>query len=678
MQKWLLIGFVAVFATACWVLWLWNELASAPGGDATTTPPAAPAAVATAPLPAPEPGAAREAPPAPAIAAPTAEAPFDPSPVAVPPWLARFLVTDEDERPIADATVTIWRVPRVRFDPALQARTGKSVGYSTEHDPDALFELRTDATGRATATLALECVAAGAAKAGVKSGQRLLDHQRDGAGETRFVLEATVLLHGKVVRADGAPAAGARVTTLVNGTTEFSRQYPPQPEIVVADATGCFAVPVVMHGGYDLVAELGKERSFREHCWIEKNAVPEVVLVFPGAITLNGTVVDADGAPVDRARVTAWREFRFGDPTQASDDYERTGTKTAADGSFSIPVRKHRRYQMLATADGHATSEAVWVEPTAARPRVDVRLVLQRFTTIGGTVRHADGSPFPAVRVSARIHAPHDHGTATPSSANLYQDCQSVVSDTNGRFSLTVHPGTTWTVSAWPIQGDLFVSVAIDPVQPGTQDLEIVIRDEELQGCVVRGEVIPPAGARLPAGFEVDVVSDTAGRRFWHGSPSGRCDDNHFELPPLPIGKQFSLVVFPLDARKRRVIPRDPGPFAPCRVGPFTATREGLDLQVRLEPWGELPLRVLTADGTPARSVLVKAYCEPRIDIHDPQGWIDADGGVCLKHCMPGATRLRLLREALPAHELELVVQPGLNPEQVVRLPPAGAGNSGR
>ena len=70
--------------------------------------PAQPVAASVKQTPAAAPEMTREAVPAAAPLASAAEAPFDASPVRVPPWLARFLVVDEDELPVADATITIW------------------------------------------------------------------------------------------------------------------------------------------------------------------------------------------------------------------------------------------------------------------------------------------------------------------------------------------------------------------------------------------------------------------------------------------------------------------------------------------------------------------------------------------------------------------------------------------
>lgn len=64
--------------------------------------------------------------------------------------------------------------------------------------------------------------------------------------------------------------------------------------------------------------------------------------------------------------------------------------------------------------------------------------------------------------------------------------------------------------------------------------------------------------------------------------------------------------------------------------------------------------------------------------MYDPQGWVDADGWVTLTKCVPGPNRVRLDRQDLPKHELDLVIQPRLNPELVVRLPAAAKAARGR
>ena len=664
MKTKVLVVVAAAFLVALSVPSIWNDhepvsVVAAERGEAVQ--PVA-SSVERTPVLAPE--ATREAVPPPAPIASTTEAPRAASAAVVPQWLARFLVVDEDERPVADATITIWASKRIN-----------STFYSG-HEPNALFELRTDAEGRASTMLELECLAASASKESKRTGDESLWHTRSNTSETKFVLETPVLLRGIVLRRDGVPCAGARVTAGINGFSTQQRGTPPDPEPVVTGADGRFAFSVLRGGGYNLSAFLDATETFREHCWIFHDHPAEVVLTFPGAITLNGVVVDPDGAPVEKATVSIWREYHLGDPNRGPGDYETARVESGAGGRFKIDVRKYTRYQLLAAGGGHAASELVWTETTAARPHAEVQLSLQRFATIGGIVRHADGSPFPAMRMSARLEERPSEGSAVPSQSDRYQRPALATSDSEGRFELTVHPGTPWSIQAQPVADNPLLTFVTKGVAPGRGDVEIVIGDEELAGCIVKGSVVLAAGQPLHD-FEVGIVRfDDQGKAAGARGVRAWIDGNRFELPPLPLGIRIAIQVTPKQAGS----PRGAGPHAPTQLEPFVTSREGVDLQVRIDDWGEQPVRVLAADGTPARRVRVAAKRDVNLNLGFLRSAMpnDPEGRIVLKQCAPGAHMLTVWRDRDRLLEQPATILPGLNPEIVLRLPAQSPSGKGR
>lgn len=665
-----MLSFVAVFFTL--MLWRDDPVPTQGVAAAVAQPTAQPVASSIEQPPAPAPAPTREAVPAPATAPTEAEEPFDPSPVQVSPWLARFLVVDEDDNPAADATITIWAAKRSQLSPGMREMLGKGNAYSG-HEQTPLRELHTDAEGRTSTTLELECLTASASKGEVRSGETSLWHTN--ATETKFVLELPVLLRGCVVRADGAPGAGAKVIATVNGGGGLLRGRPPEPAPVIAGADGRFVIPVIRHGGYSLRAELDGAMTFPEHRWMHTAHPPEVVLGFPGAITLNGIVVDAEGQPVRNASVSIWREFALGDPKQDPDDYETAKATSGTDGRFTVAVRQHRRYQLLAAADGHATSELQWTEPTAARPHAEARLELQRYATIRGVVQHADGSPFAGVKIGAQLAGPQSGASAVPSLDDRYPRREGVTSGSDGGFELQVHPGTAWLVVARPVADNPTLTHITKDVAPGRNDVVVVITAEDLAGCLVQGSV-QFADGRPCVDFEIGVV-----RYDEQGKPAGttpakpKLDGNRFELPPLSIGRTIGILVKPKEAGGSRM---SIGPHAPVQLGPFVTTSAGLEVAVRIDAWGQQPVQVLAADGTPARKVRVLAIHDAHLGFYPSPMPVDAEGRVLLKSCAPGPHTLTVSSDTEKLLEQRLTIEPGQNPELVVRLPTRSSSAGGR
>jgi hypothetical protein len=120
------------------------------------------------------------------------------------------------------------------------------------------------------------------------------------------------------------------------------------------------------------------------------------------------------------------------------------------------------------------------------------------------------------------------------------------------------------------------------------------------------------------------------------------------------------------------------GPLAPAQVGPFTTDQPELRYEFRLQSWGEVPVRVLSSEGTPARKVRVMAERDVSLGVYPGAQPVDVEGRIVLRRCAPGAHHLRVWRDTEKLHEQELMVTPGLNPEVVVRLPAQPAVGSGR
>src|SRR5262249_52487163 len=162
-----------------------------------------------------------------------------------------------------------------------------------------------------------------------------------------------------------------------NGGSILQQGQAPAPEPVSTGPDGRFEMPVRAYVGYVVSGELGGTKTFTESVRIQPpQRTKEIVLQFPGGISLDGVVVGPAGKPVAKADVTAWREYDPTDPHQDLFDSERGDAEAADDGRFSIPVRTHARYRLVASDGVHANSKATWIVTSAGQPHADVRLVL--------------------------------------------------------------------------------------------------------------------------------------------------------------------------------------------------------------------------------------------------------------------------------------------------------------
>lgn len=660
MQMKVIAAAVLLAAAATFAFW--------PSGAVEQSPPEAPArtALASAVESADQPQAPQRSPasePSPSVAATSAPPtePLDATPVRVAPWTAKVFVFDAQDRPVADAVVTTWALA-----PAGHRMPDGANAYSGREEHPASVA-RTDVTGHVTIALDREAYEVEASKEGVgRSEAAPLWFSIAATKTTRMELLPPLFLQGRVVRLDGGPATDAEITTKAKPSTGLAvfRARPVSP--VRTDAAGRFVVPVQKWVSYEFVATLDGKQTFREKLFVAGPALPEITLTFPGAITVSGLVVDAEGRPVPAAEVTGWRDTPPGDPEVGPRDAETVTATADPTGRFVLAVRRHARYQVLAAAKDQATSELVAVETTVARPHPAVRLTLPRFATIRGRVLREDGSPFAGIKVLADPEAGLSLGPGSvekgprPAQIDLFPKVKAATVADDGSFTLTVHPGTTWSVSVRPVADNWRMGMKQASVAPGRDDVVLTLTDADLAGCVVSGTVDAAFGLNGP--FTVSIVDyGRDGKILGSSDASARWEGNRFECRPLPLGQQFGIRVRDGEVRDSRL--------AEALFGPFRTESARLDVTIRLEPWGTLPVRVFQADGGPARRVKVVSHEVIPTSFGRGATPVDEKGRVELSRLVPGAHRLCVFDDLRKLHEQETTVLPGPNPEIVIRLP---------
>ena len=336
-------------------------------------------------------------------------------------------VIDEVRAPLAEATVEL------ALPPGFGSEWGVALDYSLPQ--------RWRAKSRADGRFDLSAVPAipGSRIAAVLAG--FAPHAEEAPPASNAAIEivlshpaeATGLVRGVVLDPSGARVEGARVSA--------------GAEIALTDDRGAFRLDVRLEGTRERLVAL-KPGLLPATFEPEKDAggrvlwPTEVVMQLSGpAATVRGRVVDADGAPVEGAKVWLDDPTSFGRTPDArltaegllrNDDRFWSFERTDADGNFSLSGLLARPYR-IAAVDPRTLAGAESEPVTAADPPVEIRLptrdVLER---VAGRVVTQAGKPIRGVSVRlVRItfELEHEHGTD-----NEAEQGEPVVTGDDGAF----------------------------------------------------------------------------------------------------------------------------------------------------------------------------------------------------------------------------------------------------
>ena len=225
----------------------------------------------------------------------------------------------------------------------------------------------------------------------------------------------------------------------------------------------------------------------------------EVVLAEPSSV--EGRVVDASGAPVERARVVSAREHQGGwyfEPFPSSAD------ETDAEGRFRLDWVAPGQQELNADVSSRPElgKAKLHAECVAGRKKV-VELVLDPGLTITGRVVDREGRPLAKWQVHAN---PNPYGFAYPRQGKTDGDGRFLVAnlDRETRYDLGVNPAGTFSI---PSRGER------RGVEPGARDVEIVVADLREPSSGVRGR-LEDADGRVPGDLRITYYpegGDTGG-----------------------------------------------------------------------------------------------------------------------------------------------------------------------
>lgn len=224
-----------------------------------------------------------------------------------------------------------------------------------------------------------------------------------------LVVRGAGIVAGRVTRADGTPAARARVWLAGGGgTVRSARQSGRLLETLAADDGGFRLDDVPPAEWIRVRAALGDDEATPSAAFRLMDATPPPFLLVLGpTVTVHGRVTDlVTREPVPNAKV---RLDATGEPGGRG---SRTVT-TAADGTYEVAglvpgpwhVTPERR-------PSYVPSPGVDVTAAAGTPRLEVPLVLDPGLVIAGVVLDGTGAAFGNVRVT--LNGREDVGTPPP------------------------------------------------------------------------------------------------------------------------------------------------------------------------------------------------------------------------------------------------------------------------
>ena len=314
-------------------------------------------------------------------------------------------------------------------------------------------------------------------------------------------------LTGTVFESDGStPVPGAIVS------------LSPSDREAIADGSGVYLFDSLPIGGYTLDA-LKPVTGDRGRATATISAPEEVIatdLVLNGVGTLNVTVVDAGGVPVNDAQVILSGGTIFGGTTQGMTDAVGLLTFTnVLAGPFSISAM-----DPLERLGGSIASNLLVGE------NLDVTVALEAAGDIRGTVFAADGTtPLPNIRVRL-----------SPVSREL-----TTAADGSFRFDMLPVARSPFTLQAFDSNGALRAT-ASGLTLAGHEDE--LVQDLVLSGTgTVTGIAFDPDG--LPAagvGITLDSTVQGLGNLFATTDPTGR-----YTIPQVPEGAFTILASRPAD-----------------------------------------------------------------------------------------------------------------------------------
>jgi 5-hydroxyisourate hydrolase-like protein (transthyretin family) len=504
------------------------------------------------------------------------------------------------------------------------------------------------------------------------------------SGPMDITLARAVSVSGTVVDEDGHPVPDATLQLVSSSEGEPVMGTDSQAS---SDESGHFVVDAPTAGTWSLSSQ--DERFLPARMSVQAPS-EDVRWVLHRGARVEGSITDAEGAPLERVWVALWKsEERW--------TIERSGA-TDEQGRFSLAGLGAGSYVLEASLrqDG--------VDRRASRPlelrdseRAEVSLSLEAGWSFSGLAVDEAGQPLSEVIVSATLPS-----KAIPAWRRIRRSCGNDLpqlrTKRDGRFTLRHLTGDAYELWAYK-EGYTFVpamSVGAEPVdelnllvRPGAKEVRLVFKSQ----ARVRGRLVGPEGAPIPR-FEVNsrLVSDARGA---FSAPIGETGTQEFsfEAPGMAratrsvevqAGVDLDVGEVRMDPGRRvegRVLDAETGaPVAGAGLlllelpqkGPAFSSRVSLNVETQEDGTFELPhlearsfeLEVTRSGYRPARAALGSSNASVTVRL-DPGAWVEVS--VRDSQGRPLTAQVRFAREEDDSGESLLVfkgsgIQRGLEP----------------
>lgn len=369
---------------------------------------------------------------------------------------------------------------------------------------------------------------------------------------------------GKVVRADGTPAAEATVRLVPLARQGGVARLPSAK----SGPDGQFTIEAVLPGDHRASATLrGTLGGSAEVTGVtEDGVVGGIVIKLGAADSITGTVTDPAGKPIARAQVSA----RPVDPIPGG---RYVSARSKEDGTFSLDGLSPGTYHVgVRSARGGPEAASVQV----ASGTEDVRLTMPTPGSVSGRVLMPDGSP---IAVCSLRLSPEGGSGGTVFKRLRREDLGEFKLEgiSPGEYSLTASSNDGYSTPQVP------VSVASGREVSG---LRLTLdAPGRVEGRVLSETGQPVAGAQVHAALEEQGV---ASRRMERSGPDGM-----FELSGLRPG------TYRLQATKDGAVALTPGVVVVSGVVALA--------DIRFSPTGSVLVTAVDGTGTPVVGAAVHA-----------------------------------------------------------------------
>lgn len=560
------------------------------------------------------------------LASPSAPAPPTIT-ASVAPITVRALVVDSHGDPVADAEIAVYAAK-----PAVDEHGQPRQAYVRLPSPP-LLRAHTDVAGNTSFRIDRESfVAARKDGLGISGDIRVAPEMRELCAELRLVLRPSLRITGTVLMADGSPARGASVDCFSFG--ERGWHLPPA---AITGEDGRFAFELVAERAFTFGAHLGDQHAPAIQIGPDKEpADRDITLRFPGAFSVRGVLLDADGRP------TAGSIRLLTQPGQRARGHHQA--KANARGEFALLLTEGGSFEIFGGVAGqNVVHMPLLLDGDNPHRNVTLRLPPRIDAMIAGRAvdEHGIGCAGVKVAVGPLSEEPAWMLLGLSKLQPQYRHLTDTAADGSFRF---VVPGN----QGYRLSFGKALWVHGPEVMPPAENVLLIVRDADQQGFTIHGRVIAAATGRPVAQFRAFLVEhQTSGGSSDSAIANGK--DGTFEAGPYPIGRRYSVRV-------------EADGFGDADLGPFDATVRCEQLTARMQALGSVLVTVLRADGMPA----VKAHVgldrqgsHPFEAAH--QGDTDAEGRVRIANLTADSYTLYATAEVATAGKAqnELVVRPG-------------------